>query len=495
MFYRSIFILLFSSSFIAVWAQAVPIWVAGSHDFPDSVPGYTNVIIRFEGGSTQVDSTDLRMNFESTAAAISDEQGQLAFYTNGCSVANAAGDTLLNGAGLNPGEIAEMSCPQTGYLCPKGAMILPWPGDPGRYCLVHLGARYEPSRKLTFGPLYYSVVDMSAQGGAGAVTSKNNLLLDGDLEPFTAVRHGNGRDWWIVIPVYATNQYHLFLLSPSGITALPEQAIGPVMSCKRIGSSTFSPNGLRYGRQQNCQTVVLDFDRCTGIFSGPITLTTPAYSFGGGGIAFSPDGRRLFTTNHVTLLTADLTQTNPVFDTLVHTYDYTNWGMNLGLMQQTADNEVLISNMARRKYMSRITMPTPDGATATYDYQGLALSGFTMRTTPNEPSRRLGDWSGSPCDTLGINPTTEVLPIAQPSVALEPNPAHDRFVLHDYSETVQTERQLRVFSGTGALLIEKLIPSNSIEQTVSISNFTPGLYFWELRWPDGNRVAGRLLVQ
>ena len=491
----SLSLLLLSCSLHVASAQAVPVWVAGAHDFPDSVPGYGNVLLRFESGSVLVASTDLQMNFESTAAAITDEQGQLAFYTNGCSVANAAGDTLLDGAGLNPGEIADMACPHTGYLCPKGAMILPWPGDPGRYCLVHLGARYEPSRKLTFGPLYYSVVDMSAQGGAGAVTSKNNLLIDGDLEPFTAVRHGNGRDWWIVIPEYATNRYHLFLLSPWGITELLIQSIGPALSCKRIGSSAFSPNGLRYGRQQNCQTVVLDFDRCMGVFSVPITLFTPAHSFGGGGIAFSPDGQRLFTTNHVTVLTADLTQSSPVFDTLVHTYNYPKWGVNLGLMQQTADNEVLISNMARRKYMSRITMPTPDGATATYDYQGLALPVFTIRTTPNEPNRRLGDWTGSLCDTLGINPTTEVLLATRPIVVLEPNPAYDRFVLHDYSATLQAERQLRLFSGTGDLLLQQLIPGGSADAVVSISRLAPGLYFWELSWPNGNRVAGRLIVQ
>ena len=491
----SLFLLLSFCIFGAALAQAVPVWAAGAHDFPDSIPGYNNVLLRFEGGGIQVASTDLRMNFESTSAAITDAQGQLAFYTNGCSVANAAGDTLFNGTGLNPGEIAEMSCPQTGYLCPKGAMILPWPGVPNRYYLIHLGARYEASRKLTFGPLYYSVVDMNAQGGAGAVVSKNNLLLDGDLEPFTAVRHGNGRDWWIVIPGYATNNYYLFLLSPQGIMAQLVQSIGPALSCKRMGSTAFSTNGLRFGRQQNCQTVVLDFDRCTGVFSSPITLSTPAYSFGGGGIGFSRDGNRLFTTNQVTVLTADLTQGNPVFDTLVHTYDHPKWGPTMSLIQQTSDNELLISSMARQNYMGRIVMPTPDGSTAIYEYKGVMLPEFTMRTTPNEPNRRLGDWSGSPCDSLGVNPTTEVSPAAKPVVALEPNPAHDRFVVHDYSQQIQVKRELRLFSGTGALLLQQIVPAGQVVTGVSITDFPLGLYFWELRWPDGNRVAGRLVVQ
>ncbi len=486
--------LVFSAGLHTISAQSITLLAAGAHDFPDSVPGYNNVLLRFENGGMQIFSADLHMNFESTSAAISDEQGQLIFYTNGCTIANTAGDTLLDGTGLNPGEIADIACPRTGYLCPKGAMILPWPGEQGRYYLLHLGARYEASRKLTFGPLYYSVVDMSANGGGGAVTSKNNQLLDGDLEPFTAVRHGNGRDWWVVISVYGTNEYRLFLLSPQGLTAMPVQTVGPVMACKRIGSAAFSPNGLRYGRQQNCRTVVLDFDRCTGHFSGPITLSTPAYSFGGGGIGFSPDGKRIFTTNQVTVLTADLTQSNPVFDTLVHTYDYPKWGPTMSLIQQTSDNELLISNMARQNYMGRIVMPTPDGATATYEYKGVPLSDFIMRTTPNEPNRRLGDWSGSPCDTLGINPTMEASLAARPSVVLEPNPAYDQFVVHDYSPAVGTERRLRLYADTGALLLEQIMPAGSAEALVAIPGFPAGLYFWELRWSDGNRVAGRLLV-
>lgn len=164
-------------------------------------------------------------------------------------------------------------------------------------------------------------------------------------------------------------------------------------------------------------------------------------------------------------------------------------------MQQTGDNELLISNMARRNYLGRVVMPTPDGATATYEYQGLPLPVFTMRTTPNEPNRRLGDWSGRPCDTLGINPTTEILLVARPTVTIEPNPAHDRFVVRDDSEVLAAERQLRLFSGTGALVLQQLVPGGSAEAVVSIAHFTPGLYFWDLSWPDGRRVAGRLLVQ
>jgi hypothetical protein len=37
-----------------------------------------------------------------------DSLGNILFYTNGCYVANVQGDTMANGAGLNPGEMADL---------------------------------------------------------------------------------------------------------------------------------------------------------------------------------------------------------------------------------------------------------------------------------------------------------------------------------------------------------------------------------------------------
>ena len=43
------------------------------------------------------------MEFYATNAVMSDKSGNLLFYTNGVYIANVNNDTMLNGAGLNPG--------------------------------------------------------------------------------------------------------------------------------------------------------------------------------------------------------------------------------------------------------------------------------------------------------------------------------------------------------------------------------------------------------
>ena len=55
------------------------------------------------------------MNFESTMAVMPDTLGNILFYTNGCHIANALGDTMPNGAGINPGEMYDWTCPTSGY--------------------------------------------------------------------------------------------------------------------------------------------------------------------------------------------------------------------------------------------------------------------------------------------------------------------------------------------------------------------------------------------
>jgi hypothetical protein len=480
-------------------ATAQPVhslWPLGTNEFPDTVPGYGNTLLRFEPGILKALPASLRMNFESTAAAVADSLGNLLFYTNGCYVADAQGDTMPGGAGLNPGEMHDWTCPSVGYASPKGAMTLPWPGRSRQYLLLHMGVRYDAARKITYGPLYWSAVDLGQNGGKGAVTSRNNVLLDGDLEPFTAVRHGNGRDWWAVVPEHGTARYHRFVLSPAGFSSDEVQEIGPAMACKRIGTSAFSPNGLRYGRQQNCLTTVLDFDRCTGAFSSPIVFSTAAHTFGGGGIGFSPDGSRLYTTSQLTVLEADLTQSDPKLDTLIFTYEYWQWGTSMGPLQQGDDNHLYISNMAREKYFSRVRFGQPDGSDAQYEFKAVALPRFSVRTLPNSPNFRLGDLHGSPCDTLGITPTAEPQIAAAFAVSVSPNPARDEAVLRDFSpESVAQERTWRVFSAPGQLLRSAALPPGTAEHRLDLRGLPPGLYWWEMLRADGSRAAGRLAVQ
>ncbi|MBK6997455.1 MAG: hypothetical protein IPH31_22055 [Lewinellaceae bacterium] len=77
--------------------------------------------------------------------------------------------------------------------------------------------------------MLHTVVDIGANNGDGSTLFKNEVLvsdtIDGD--GIHAVRHANGRDWWMVVSKYLTNTYHIILLSPQGLET-KIQSIGEV---------------------------------------------------------------------------------------------------------------------------------------------------------------------------------------------------------------------------------------------------------------------------
>jgi hypothetical protein len=484
---RFLFPLLLLPGFLASQVLPDQVWIMGAHDIPGQ-PGHGNAVLRFQGGQVLVEPADLHMNFESTVAVMPDSLGNILFYTNGCHVANSLGDTMVNGSGLNPGEMADWTCPTSGYAAPLGAMALQLPGNTHVYYLFHMGVRYNPERKLTYGPFYYSIIDMEKEGGKGAVISRNNIVADGQFEPFTAVRHGNGRDWWLVYPEYGTNKYHRLLFTPSGVQQMDHQEIGEALSCRYIGSSAFSPNGIRYARQQHCGTVVLDFDRCSGAFSNSRSIGMPLRAILGGGVAFSKDGNKLLVATQLSIQAADLTVPNPVLDTIVPTIDLA--GGSLLLMQYGSDGKIYMNNLGRTKAYH--VLNTPNDPDIGFEQRGLSLPVYSIRSLPNYPNHRLYDLPDSICDTLGIDaPTMVSTTTADPTfgVSVFPNPFSDEI-------RVVLEANLRssvfsLFDPVGRLVQSVTLTDET--NTLTGIELPDGLYFWDLKSKGEIIKSGKLV--
>ena len=434
--------------------------------------GFYNISLRFETDSVYVDSVNLNMNFESTVASATDSTGKLLFYTNGCEIRGTNGSLLPNGNGINPGTLHDWVC-EKGYTLPKGAMALPYPGHPSQWILLHTSGRYDSFRKVVYENLNYTLIDMSLNGGLGAVLSKNNVLLSGETEPFSVVRHGNGRDWWVVVPVYGSNQYRLWLLSPTGFSAPIAQNIGAVADCRKIGSTVFSARGDKFARSSNCVTTVLDFDRCAGIFSNPIDLNAGKFVFGGGGVAFTKDSRWLYTTGQQTLYGADLTLASPTLDTA---YAWVvNLGVSLGQLQNDwTSDKIYVGFMHRERFLSVIGKPLPNGS-IDFRNEKLKLPVPVVRSIPNFPNFRLFDVSGSPCDTLGIN--TAIAEVAQPKgLRVYPNPATDELTVELPPNLQGSKLTLRLCNQLGQTVHSQTWREESPTQTISVASLPSGFY-------------------
>ena len=172
-----------------------------------------------------IDTVFRNMTMSGAAVSMSDSSGNLIFYSNGIKVNNAQYQLMQNGDSLNPGQVANNNR-TVGYPYTESMISIPHPNQANKYYIFHQGVT-AASGIAGFGDkLYYTLVDMNANGGLGRVETKNQILLESDsmcVGQLEVVKHGNGRDWWLIQPMSLTNGYHVFLVKDNSITYHQEE--------------------------------------------------------------------------------------------------------------------------------------------------------------------------------------------------------------------------------------------------------------------------------
>lgn len=163
-----------------------------------------------------------QMISDETCASVSDQSGNLLFYTNGILVWNKNHQQMPNGMNLK----SHMSITQ-------GVIIVPRPSYSNRYYIVTIDGQTGDQKGL-----YYSEVDMSLSGGLGDIiqNNKNVILKDhngidigypNQSEKLTSAKHSNGVDYWIVCQI--KDHVYSYLVSSVGISSIPTgNSIAPV---------------------------------------------------------------------------------------------------------------------------------------------------------------------------------------------------------------------------------------------------------------------------
>lgn len=240
----------------------------------------------FNSGSP-VAITDGELWVDEGCAVMSDNAGNLLFYTNGDTVWNSEHIVMPNGTGL-------AGC----WSSSQGVIILPYPNLPGYYYIFTVDCT---ENNLSAG-LRYSIVQMSLNGGTGDVTVKNIPLASLVTEKITAVKHANGSDYWIITHEWGTNTFFVHLLDNTGINTTPQTfSIGSVHGFPppytgASGGMNASHDGAKLAVVINAGDLIeiFDFDNSNGTISNPLTfppnLSAP-YS-----VEFSPDNSRVYVS-------------------------------------------------------------------------------------------------------------------------------------------------------------------------------------------------------
>ncbi len=231
-----------------------------------------------------------------SSASISDSSGNLLFYSSYNPQALWGGSVDYNGEVYNRNHSrmpnGDLVITEAWY---HEQVIIPDPGNPGKYYLFSIN--------VTGGlGLFYSKIDMSLNSGMGDLAQKNILLESGkSRDCLTAIKHGNGRDWWIIWRSYntANDEFHLYFVDSTGISGPFIQHYG---SANLYGICTicFSPDGRKLANISYAGLIeIYDFDRCTGQLSNYQLIYSGGtqYLYYLWGCSFSPNNRFLYISS------------------------------------------------------------------------------------------------------------------------------------------------------------------------------------------------------
>lgn len=390
------------------------IWVMGydSNQFP-GFPGIERVILTFED-SLKIEYSDGVMDLGKTSAMICDSTGNILIFSNGCYIANANDVEIQGSEGLNPGIGYNIFCSDGGgYNYWQNMILLPDPSNQTVFHFFHM-----PAVLLGQFPfvknILHTAVDISANNGQGTTLFKNQVVVNDTMhyDGMHAVKHANGRDWWIIGAKWNSNKYHIMLLDPNGISA-KAQSIGVPTMCDidwASGQIVFSPDGSRMARYNPCDDVRLfDFDRCTGGLSNPLLI--PVFDSADslsplGGVAFSADGRYLYLGSIRLLYQYDLQAADIAGSRItVAVSDGVSCSFlqRFGIMELGPDGRLYVNGLTGGDHcMHRIKSPEKPG-TACEVEQRYFYFDYPIANLPHFPNFRLGPIDGSSCDTLGLD--------------------------------------------------------------------------------------------
>jgi hypothetical protein len=434
---------------------------------------------------------------DESGSCISDSAtGALLFFSNGKKIYDSLGNLMHNGDSIAIGKQGNLNS-----AINQSNIILPKKGN----TFYQFNTQMSDS-ELYYGvggivgyatQLRYSIVDMSANNGLGAVVQKNRLVTDTGrmrMNGIQAVRHANGVDWWVVTLGFGRNRVphsYVFttLVTPDSVYPMQEQLISTdtTNTYQGDGRVSFSTDGNQIAivtaSRNDC---IGNFNRCNGTISNIRTI--PPIDSGLQGIStfldavWSPNGRYLYVNQISCIVQLDTWSSDPDWDqSLVLGFD-TNVGQYLsayGHMALAPDGRIYIGNWgAPNLYLQGIGKPDlPKAACQPLIRVLRAPYQLISYSAGDYTDRFVGDIPNISNYTLGADPNYDIncwpLAITQPQVqqaalVVYPNPAKD--LLH-ISNTALTVNTYTMYNVQGDMVLEgNLVQGQGVVSVASLAN-------------------------
>lgn len=225
-----------------------------------------------QNGPTEKDITTDFFGYEGNVTQ-SDRYGNVQFTSDGDHVYNKNNELMATSYGR---ESLTGASPSTTQM-----VSVPWPGRDSMYFLFYSEQFYDSRPAYdTTTQLHAAIIDMRRNNGLGEVLTDSITLFSPSTEKVNAVRHCNGRDWWVLSTRAGTHELYAYLVDTSGIHRNPvvsELLVKQGFMEAKLGELIISPSGkkvlilnLAYDRLQDDFSTLLEigyFNCNNGIYN------------------------------------------------------------------------------------------------------------------------------------------------------------------------------------------------------------------------------------
>ncbi|MBK9638303.1 MAG: T9SS type A sorting domain-containing protein [Bacteroidetes bacterium] len=468
-----------------------------------------SVKMEFNGGGVNINNPS-GIFTEKPASSICDSAGNLLFYVGTYSnqptlwnsyvgaVFDSNDQIILNGDSLDIEIVGN-----------DGTIILPLAKDDSSFLVVH----HRKSQSLSnFYYLWSKVIDSS---GVFKVISKNNLLANvSSATKLNAVKHGNGKDWWLVTHTIEADTFYIYLIDSNGIQAPLKQAIGSYYSINFPlpgvnGEMVFSKFGNYLAAVGTEILDVFNFDRCSGQLSNYQNLMTLPFSSPDKvywSCSFSPNERYFYASDLVGpsqpvinvqhTLQFDM-QAASVVSSRCTVFsinsEYVTWQHQLGpdgkiYMARGNPAFPTVVTDTGSTYLAVIENPNDSCPGLIFNLYGQSLGGRrSLASLPNNPNYELGRLEPNGCATAIIENSSSL-----PPWIVYPNPANEIINIQSNSLGGLTGN-LRLISFTGQELFSTNL-KGTMKFNIPTAQFFSGLYLFIFE-SQGKRWNQRVVIE
>ncbi len=471
-------------------------WQLGTKSNPVNNPSPLSLEISFNNSERTIRTFYRPLYMGHFNTSISDPDGNLLLYSNGCQINNGSHETIPGSENLNPGSVDQEWCGQSpgNYPVSEGGLFLPFSNDSTIVLLHQRLSVTGPPLVVYIDALFYTLLKKS--GDIYSIVEKSVPIIEdslsyGRLEAIPGDKDGY---WWVIQGIQNSNKYFTIGWDSGKIDTTFIQIIGDVTIRKgeAAAQSAFSSDGKKYARYSPADDLFLfDFDRTSGILSNYQKLHV-ADSGSIGGLAFSPNSRFLYACSIQDLYQFDVSVKN-IVDTKAHIGHYDGYvspfPTTFYYMQLGPDCKIYMIPPNGVNIMHVINKPDSKGIDCDFKQHGYALPSYNTITIPNFPVFRA--YPNSPC-----NPNISTFIAESGNLNSEfityPNPTRDIINIQLDGTEKYSRVRVKVIDLTGDVLLDKEMEYSMDKGQLDISILQAGIYILQVK-SNRDYLVGRIL--